>query len=221
MRCRLCDRWRARQWEKSDAWECAHSNESELWWEEPARNRELIQQAYDSHRTDPAAAFALYLEAAEAGSAWGMETVGLLYWAGEGVAPDSYKAQEYLWRAIDAGSWTATISYSRLLADLGDHEQCDRVLEDGVAKDFVPACFWLAWFRYRRCPNRATLGELRPMLGYAAEKGHPMARIVLAHLMMRGKFGLREIPAGVRLACRWLRENEQEAVAAADAPAHE
>ena len=47
MRCKLCDRWRARQWEKSDAWERAHSNESELWSEEPLRNRELIQQAYE------------------------------------------------------------------------------------------------------------------------------------------------------------------------------
>lgn len=211
MACKLCARWRARLWEKSDAWERARSNESELWSEEPVRNRELIEQAYDTHKTDPAAAFRLYLEAAEAGSAWAMDVVAWHYETGIVVAADLDKAQEYYCRAVCAGSWMATIYYARLLAEHGDHDDCERVLEDGVSSDFVPAYFWLAWFRYQRCKSRKVCREIRPMLERAAGTGHPAAQVMLGQLMIRGKFGLREIPAGFKLGLRWVFRSAADA----------
>ena len=107
----------ARQWNESDAWERAHSNESELWSEESDRNRELIEQAWAIQVTNPAAALRIYLEAAYAGSPWAMQQVGWHYRTGAGVAADFERAQDYYRRAICAGSWTATISYARLLAE--------------------------------------------------------------------------------------------------------
>lgn len=214
MPCKLCDRWHARLWEKSDAWERAHSNESELWSEEPVRNRELIDRAYSAWTTDPAAAFRLYLEAAEAGSAWAMEAVALHYQTGIAVAADLDKAREYYDRAIGAGSWMATIHYARFLAEHGRHDDCRRVLEDGVASDFVPACFWLAWFRYEQGKSRKVCREIRPMLEYAAGKGHPGAQVTLARWMTWGRFGLSEIPAGIRstlrMAIQATRNAEEE-----------
>jgi TPR repeat protein len=198
----LCAEWDARQWERSDAWERAHSNESELWSEESEPNLELIDRALAVQGTDPAAAFLLYLEAAEAGSVWAMLQVGLFYHNGIAVAADFEWAQEYYRRAIEAGSWMTTIYYARLLADHGHQDYAENLLQDGVAADFVPACYWLASVRYGRDASRRTAREIRPLLQHAADRGHPMAQIFLAQLMTAGKLGLRYIPAGIRVLVR-------------------
>lgn len=209
MACKLCARWRARLWEKSDAWERARSNENALWWEEPVENRELISRAYYCEKTDPAAAFRLYLEAAEAGSAWALNVVASHYETGARVAADLDKAQEYYRRALCAGSWMASIYYARLLAEAGRHDDCESVLEDGVSAGFVPACFWLAWFRYQRSKNGKACRDIRPMLERAASEGHPAAQIMLGQLMIRGKFGLLEIPAAFKWYLRWTRSSAE------------
>lgn len=214
MPCKLCARWRARLARKSDAWERAHSNESELWSQEPLRNRELIDRAYAAYEADPAESFRLYLEAAEAGSSWAMEEVALQYETGIVAPADFAKAEEYYRRAIGAGSWMATLHYARFLAERGRDDECEGVLQGGVAADFVPACHWLAWFRYYRCPSRGLAREIRPLLDHAAGAGHPRAQVFLAHLQTRGKFGLREIPSGlgsaVRMAIRAARSEEED-----------
>lgn len=94
----------------------------------------------------------------------------------------------------------ATIHYARLLAELGHYDHCERTLENGVASDFVPAYYWLAWYRYERSKTTKVRREVRPLIEYAAEKGHPAAKALLARWMVLGKFGLRDIPRGCRLA---------------------
>ena len=209
MPCKLCARFWARIWEKSDAWDRAASNRSELWAKDTVENRMLLEEAESIHDADPAAAFALYLEAADAGSAFALEAVAWHYQTGTAVAADFEKAQDYFRRAIGAGSWMATIDSARFLADHGLHDESDAILTGGVEADFVPSCFWLAYLRYRRCRSRAACREIRPLLEYAAGKGHPGARVHLARLMVLGKFGLSRIPAGIasiaRLAWRDTR----------------
>ncbi len=187
-------------WDESTAWECTHSNESELWAAESDRNRELIDRAYAIHETAPETALRIFAEAAEGGSAWAMERVGWQYATGTGVAADADRALEYYHRAIGAGSWMATIGYARVLAAHGHYKQCEEVLEDGVRSAFVPAYFWLAWFRYEQSRTRKTCREVRPLLEFAAQQGHPGAALTLARFMAKGKFGVREIPEGVRRA---------------------
>ena len=131
----------------------------------------MIQRAAKIEDTDPPAAFQLYLEAAEAGSTWSLEKIGWHYWTGTGVAADPQMALEYYHRAICGGSWMATIYYARLLSELGHHDDCERTLENGVASDFVPAYFWLAWFRYQQSKTTNVRREVRPLVEYAAEKG--------------------------------------------------
>ena len=137
-----------------------------------------------------------------------MQQVGWHYRTGAGVAADFERAQDYYRRAICAGSWTATISYARLLAEQGHFETCEQLLEDGVRSDFVPAYFWLARFRHRQSKSRKTCREIRPLLEYASEKGHPAARGFLAALMLLGKYRLRESPVSFRL----VRESIRHAV---------
>lgn len=93
----------------------------------------------------------------------------------------------------------ATIYYARLLAELGHHDDCERTLENGIASDFVPAYFWLAWFRYQQSKTNKVRREVRPLLEYAADKGHPEAKLLLARWMALGNLGLRDIPRGCRL----------------------
>ena len=195
--CRFCDPFWEWFWKKSDAWEREHSNESDLWSKETQQSRELIEQASAIEETDPAA-FRLYVEAAEIGSAWSMGRLGWQYETGTAVAPYADKALEYYHRAICAGSWMATIHYARLLEKLGHHDHCDRVLKDGVASDFVPAYFWLARLRYKRSKNGKVCRDVRPFLEYAAIRGHPGARVTHAQWMIWGRLGLREIPRGFK-----------------------
>jgi TPR repeat protein len=207
--CKLCEwlcKWfcpeaeqsNASFWEESRVWEKSHSNESELWAATSDSNRELVDQAIALWDSDRQAAFEIYLEAAEAGCIWAMEIVGWHYDTGTVVTADFGQAQEYYYRALCAGSWMATIKYARLLAAHGHYDYCERVLEDGVRSDFIPAFFWLAWFRYKQSKRRKTCPAIRPMLEYAAEQGHPGAHWLLMRLRLQGKLGLREILSALR-----------------------
>jgi len=147
---------------------------------------------------DPEAAFRIYLEVADSGVAWAMESVGYLYEEGIIVAKDCEQAMTYYRRAIEAGSWMATLKYASLLADLGHFDTCETILQDGVQADFVPAFYWLARVRLKRSKNRRTCCAIRPLLEHAADAGHPAAALLLARLKFRGKFGIREIPQGFR-----------------------
>jgi hypothetical protein len=93
----------------------------------------------------------------------------------------------------------ATIYYARILAELGYFDDCESTLENGVASNFTPSFFWLAWFRYQRSRTGETRREVRSLLEYAAGKGHPEAKLLLARWLVLGKLGLGEIPRGVRL----------------------
>src|SRR5215217_2788369 len=125
--CKFCDRFWERFWGHTDAWERARSNDRELWSKESDKAGEILKEAAAMSETDPAA-LQLYLKAAEAGSVIAMGRVAWQYWTGTATAPDLAKAQEYYRRAIQGGSWTATIHYARLLDELGHHDTCDQVL---------------------------------------------------------------------------------------------
>jgi TPR repeat protein len=177
-----------------------------MWSKETDSCRGKLDAAAAMSESNPAA-LQLYLEAAEEGSVVAMGRVAWQFWTGTGTAPDFGKAQEYYRRAIQGGSWTATIHYARLLDQLGHHDACDRVLEDGVAAGYVPAYFWLAWLRYQRSRTRETCREVRPLLEYAAKCGHPGAKRKLAQWMVLGKFGARERFHGAVLSFRLAYED--------------
>lgn len=216
--CKLCERFWRRFWRHSEAWERAHSNDREMWAKESDQAREILNAAASMSEKDPAA-LQLYLKAADSGSVVAAGRVGWQYWTGTGTPRDPIKAQEYYRRAIEGGSWTATIHYATLLNELGHYETCDQVLEDGVAIGFVPSFFWLAWLRYKRSKTRAKCREVRPLLEYAAKAGHPGARRKLSHWMLLGRFGLRDFFRGVPLSLRLAREYAAEAAKVKPEPA--
>lgn len=206
MACKLCAwlcRWLCAEpadsfWKRSGDWERAQSNDYALWLEAPLETRERAKAALAIFDTDSEAAFRTFLDLAESGMPWAMEAVAGYYERGTVVAADFEQAQDYYRRAIEVGSWTATIGYAKLLARYGHFDACDTLLRDCTERDFVPACFWLAWYRLKQSRSAATCREVRPLLERAADAGHPAAEIVLARLKLLGKFGFREIPAGFR-----------------------
>jgi TPR repeat protein len=205
---------RASFWQKTDEWERAQSNDWELWSAETDEQRALNARAAELNKSDAEAAFRLRTEAADAGSTWAMQMVGWHYDTGTLVPADFDKAQEYYHRAVCAGSWTATIRHARLLAEHGHDDHWRAILQDGVEQDFVPAFYWLAWLRYKQSKSRKTREEIKPLLEYAAEKGHPAAEVLLGRMLLSGKFGLREIPRGFEMlrafVSRSVREQEHD-----------
>lgn len=185
-------------WKHSEAWESAHSNEYELWSAISDQARERLNAAKAIREMNPAEAFRIYRELADAGVFWAMEMMAYQYWTGIGVARDFEQAQAYYCRAIEAGSWMATLRYARLLVSQGQFDAAHGVLQDGVQAGFIPAFYWLARLRYRRLGSRRTIREIVPLLEHAARAGHPAAALFLARLRMVGKLGVGEIMRGFR-----------------------
>lgn len=203
MPCKFCEQFWDSFWKRCYAWEREHSNEDELLAQESEQSLKIIQRASALHDEDPAGAFRLYIEAVDAGSVWSMEAVGWRYWTGTGVAVDSCQAGNYYRLAVAEGSQMARIDYARLLAENKQHDECERLLEQGLASEFIPAYFWLARLRFDRFKSSKVAREVRPMLQHAASEGHPGAQHMLSKLMLTGKFGLSEIPYGLVSAVRW------------------
>jgi TPR repeat protein len=204
------DQINASLWEQSDAWERAQSNEFDLWSQSTDENRARLVSANAISKADPQAAFRIFSDLADTGMAYAMETVAYQYEWGIGVAPDFEQAQAYYRRAIEAGSWMATIKFAALLAHQGHFDVCEAYLGDCVEDDFVPSYFWLAWYRLKQSSSRKTCREIRPLLERAAEAGHPAAERLLARLKLLGKFGLREIPQGFKETTKIIERSRLE-----------
>ena len=202
MSCKVCDKFWDDFWRRSDAWERDASNDTELFAGESDERWALIQKACDVGEADPASAFRLFVEAAEAGSVWSLEMVGWHYRAGTGVDADTSRALSYYRRAACGGSRMAMVAYARLLAEAGQHEDSEAVLNDAIASGFAPAFFWLGWTRYSRSRTAAMARDVRPLLEHAARQGHPGAQITLIRWRALGKLGLLQVPRGCILLIR-------------------
>ncbi len=183
-------------WNVSKLWEQDHSNEWELWIADGEDVRERNERANEVHATDPSLALQMRKELADKGSTWAMRRVGQHYECAQGVARDLAQAEQYYYRAQLAGSWMATLQLAKLLFDHRINEKWEGILENGVESEFIPANFWLAWYRYKRTPRRETAVEVRPLMEKAASAGHPGARMILARWKGQGKYGLNEMRRG-------------------------
>jgi TPR repeat protein len=193
-------------WDVSKHWEQDHSNEWNLWMGDSEPVRERNRRANKLSATDPSKAFQIRKELADNGSVWAMCRTGSHYEYGKGIDADLALAEHYYYQAQMAGSWMATLQLSDLLFKHRINERWVGILENGVESDFIPANFWLAWYRYKRRPRRQTAREARPLMEEAAEAGHPGARLILAEWKGQGKYGLHEMRQGFREFSSVLRD---------------
>jgi TPR repeat protein len=201
-------------WDYNNSWESWATSDEDHWWDKPEAERLLA--VIDLWDSDPAAAFNSYKELADEGSIHAMIWLGHCYDRGHGTEASFEKAYNSYQRAIDAGSWIATLDMAALLFKHERFDECEALLTEGIECHFIPAFYWLAWYRIQRSKTRATYDAVKPLLTRAACEGHPQARGFLAVSMMLGKFGWREIPRGIKKTredlcefSKWREENSK------------
>jgi TPR repeat protein len=192
--CTICETARATFNKKMDAWLHAQSNNVEIM--ERETNPAAIHQAYE--QTDPAESFRQYLALAEKGSVWCMATAGQMFQTGTGTTQDLAQAEKWLVRAYQAGSDYGLICLGWLYERSERSEKAQEVYRAGVARGFVPAMVYLA-ASYRKSADWAQRRhETLKLLEHGRAAGDLFARHWLTTAMVRGWFGLRYIPEGIR-----------------------
>ena len=184
-------------WDHTYNWESWAGAEVDFWWEQP--DSEQLMAVAKLSETNSVAAFEGYRELAEKGCVYAMIWLGNCYRYGLGTEPNFDKAYDSYSLAIAQGSWIAARDIAGLLFDNGNFAECEEYLEEGIKSDFIPAYFWLARYRIARSNAQNTFNEARPLLEHAAAEGHPHAEKYLAALLATGKFGIRDIPRGIKL----------------------
>ena len=185
-------------WSASRRWERDHSNQWDLWMADSQEVRQRNEHANEVFETDQRRAFEMRRELADKGSEWAMRAIGRQYELAQGVERDLAQAERYYYQALLAGSWMATLDLAKLLFDHRINEKWEGILENGAESNFIPAHFWLAWYRFKREPGMRAARKVSPLMEKAAEAGHPGARITLARWKAQGRLGLREMRQGFR-----------------------
>ena len=182
-------------------WDFEQTNDQTIANEDPFS--EVVAEALAFQEESPAAALARLIELAEQGSISSLRAVAYRYTNGIGVQRDEEEAERWNRRAMEAGSLSALLECGRRCWQREDWDGCERIYGVGAAMDWAPAMYWLARVRLHRSKSRATLNEVRPLLEGAASKGSLAAQKLLSENLILGRFGLRQIPRGWRMAW-WL-----------------
>ena len=189
-------------WKYNDDWEYNQSNYFSLLAEESEEAADLTAQGWALKDSDPAAAVALYITAAESGSIWAMHELALRAWSEIGEGANLSEADYWYRKAIDRGSQMAMIHRARMLGTHGHWDECEQQLQLAMQQELVAAWYWSARFRFTWNPTRETARAVRPLLEHAVAKGHPAAEAMLTRHMVRGKYGALLRPKGLWLGIR-------------------
>jgi hypothetical protein len=150
-------------------------------------------------RQDSATGFVACLELAGAGSAVAMNAVGEAYCLGRGVAPDETKGEHWYGLAYRAGSRQALLNYGHMLTRRGDLAGAEAVFRKGASQGWSAAIHRLATIQLEQGGAAGREMEARLLLQQAAAPGNPAARWEFVQLMLRARFGLRNIPRAVAM----------------------
>ncbi len=202
--------WRDLRDRRDRAWDYAQANDWEVRNRDP--NINLTDAAVARLTSEPQAALGALRDLAEGGSTWAMLWLALSYQKGECVPSDAAVAEDWYRRAFEAGCDRGLLGYMGCLWHRGDLEGCERVLGTAVARNWPPACYWMACALMRRSKSHKTLARVRMLLEQAVEQGSPIALRALGRLMTLGRFGLRKIPHGFRLLWRYVSQTRIEDV---------
>jgi TPR repeat protein len=204
-------------WKYFNDWDYAQASDRALLDADP--NKDQVLYAAALLRSNEEKAFPTLLAFAEQGSAWSMNQVAWCCFRGLGVASSMAEAEDWYRRAYEAGSGQGLLNYGRMLGRRGELELREAVYRVGADRGLAPAAYQLAKLRLQKSKTRQTLNEVRPLLELAAERGSPAASGLLAVNMARGRFGILEVPRGIRLMLKvvtdMLAKRDAEAKAAA------
>lgn len=178
-------------------WDDAHATDRKLWDGDPDRDR--IREAERLLELEPERAFGILVRLAEQGSVWSMLKVGQCYYHGRGVEIDFEEGGHWYTQAAQNGSEHAQLYLGRHYFKQGEIDECETIFAAGVANDWAPALYWSGWCQLQRTWTRESAAKARQLLMRAAALGSPAAELAFAQNLMNGRFGLREIPRGMKL----------------------
>jgi TPR repeat protein len=195
--CKICEERLAILNRKDFDWLEAQSNNVAIM--ERESDPQLVYQAHDLRETDPAACFKQYLALAEGGSVWSMAAVGHMLENGTGTDRDLVQAEAWYSRAYEAGSDYALIWLGLLYLRSNRHENAQDIFRAGVDRGFAPAMYYLAFSYWKSGDWLQKRDEAMSLLQRGFAAGDLGAQRFLLVSMLRGRFGLRHVPAGFRL----------------------
>jgi Sel1 repeat len=195
--CKICEANQAIFDKITVAWLEAQTNSVAIMEREADPTR--IYQAHDLLETDPAESFRQYLALAESGSVWSMAVVGHRFENGTGTARDLAQAEMWYLRAYRAGSDHGLLWLGDLYQESKQHQKAQDVFRTGVERGLMPAMVRLASSYWNSADRPQRRDEALALLERGSAAGDLYARRFLGNLMIRGSFGLRRIPAGIRL----------------------
>jgi hypothetical protein len=157
-----------------------------------------LRQIVHLSRSNPAEAFAQFLQMAKSGSVWSMVQIGHAYEVGLGAPFDRAAAEAWYTTAYEKGSDFALVRAGILAFKRGDETKARAILGAGVARGLTKAMIFLAWIELRLSRTEEARRRARALYERAAALGDPCAGISFAREMAFGRFGWNAIPAGVR-----------------------
>jgi TPR repeat protein len=176
-------------------------SDDEIWATEPDQAK--VHEAHSFIKTDPARARSEFRALAERGSVASMIYLGWMFHTGAGMPSDLREAENWYRRAFDCGSDKVIVYLGRVYRRQREYTKAKQVFRVGVERGIRGAMYGLAiTYLNDGEPHDAT--EVRALLERAAALGHPYAMGSLPRLLLRGKFGLLNIPKAIPAYFRLL-----------------
>jgi len=147
-------------------------------------------------------ALSAYLDLANAGDPGAQAYVGWMYWGGMGTAVDKDKGFEWYRKAAASGSALGAFCCGRAAWSRGSWKEAIEWFERGAEKGHGASLLWLGLTYVRGYGVPTDLHRGLEYLQKSAAAGNFFAKREIALLMLRGKQGLRKVPAGLALLVR-------------------
>jgi TPR repeat protein len=167
------------------------------WEDEP--DLDELRRLGDMLATDPARALSGLKELAGRGSIMSMVYLADAYRRGTGTEIDLLQSRDWFERAAAAGSLLASYELGWIYWDAKDYGNAHRALSTGAAREYPPSLNLLATMYARGQGVPVDVKRARELLEVAVARGHVFAKGNLGRLLMRGHFGIWQIPRGILL----------------------
>jgi TPR repeat protein len=198
--CKMCQAAEAAFNKKAYAWIAAQTNETAMWERESEADQERIRYAHGLESSDPAQSLNEYLALAEQGSLWSMVRAATALASGTGTPPDFAQAEKWYRRAYENGSDEGLLQLGDHYVKTGQFAKAEEVFKTGVERGLSPALYRLAWTYSKSGQWPQKREEALMLLERASSAGDLYGKLFLSRAMIRGWFGLRLIPRGIRLS---------------------
>jgi uncharacterized protein len=175
-----------------------------IWNTEP--DLEKLRHSYGMLKTNPSEALHDLRDLADRGSVMSMIYIANAYRNGVGTNTDLRQAEEWYRRAADGGSILASYELGRVFLERKEYHSAKEAFDIGVSQNYPPSMHMLALMYLRGTGVVRDISKARDLLERAAALGHIFSKRNIGVLLMKGHFGLSQVPKGVLLLLSALKD---------------